>query len=139
MAGSFGYSWSCQASAKRGGKQRGRCVRNQKSVYCTFGMTGYLKAWACGTIGWHRHRNSKDELPKIVQWFGRSTTVVCDQSETRSHSILTQNPRRIPLPLMGKVKEELHRMETLGVISRLEEPTDWCAGMVVVPKKSDYV
>ena len=25
-------------------------------------------------------------------------------------------------------------METLGVISKVEEPTDWCAGMVVVPK-----
>jgi hypothetical protein len=25
-------------------------------------------------------------------------------------------------------------MEGLGVISRIEEPTDWCAGMVVVPK-----
>ena len=26
-------------------------------------------------------------------------------------------------------------MESLGVISRVEEPTEWCAGMVVVPKK----
>ena len=27
-------------------------------------------------------------------------------------------------------------MEELGVISRVEEPTDWCASMVVVPKKN---
>ena len=26
-------------------------------------------------------------------------------------------------------------MEALGVISKVEEPTPWCAGMVVVPKK----
>ena len=26
-------------------------------------------------------------------------------------------------------------MEALGVISRVEEATPWCAGMVVVPKK----
>lgn len=45
-----------------------------------------------------------------------------------------KNPRRIPLPLVGKVKEELQRMERMGVISRVEEPTDWCAGMVVMPK-----
>ncbi|KAL4008446.1 hypothetical protein ACER0C_002298 [Sarotherodon galilaeus] len=44
--------------------------------------------------------------------------------------------RRLPLPLMGRVKEELQRMEELGVITRFEEPTDWCAGMVVVPKKN---
>ncbi|KAK7878780.1 hypothetical protein WMY93_030940 [Mugilogobius chulae] len=44
-------------------------------------------------------------------------------------------PRRVPLPLMGKVKKELERMEQLGVISRVEEPTEWCCGMVVAPKK----
>ena len=27
-------------------------------------------------------------------------------------------------------------MEILGVITRAEEPTEWCTGMVVVPKKS---
>ena len=43
-------------------------------------------------------------------------------------------PRRVALPLMPKVKEELQRMETLGVISKVDIPTDWCAGMVVVPK-----
>lgn len=37
---------------------------------------------------------------------------------------------------MGKVKEELQRMEKLGVIRRVEGPTEWCAGMVVVPKKN---
>ncbi|XP_041671079.1 neoverrucotoxin subunit beta-like [Cheilinus undulatus] len=36
---------------------------------------------------------------------------------------------------LGKVKEELQQMESLGVISRVSGPTDWCAGMVVAPKK----
>ena len=31
-------------------------------------------------------------------------------------------------------KEELEGMENLGVISRVEEPTPWCAGIVAVPK-----
>ena len=35
---------------------------------------------------------------------------------------------------MPKVKEELQRMEKLGVISKIDLPTDWCAGMVVVPR-----
>ena len=35
---------------------------------------------------------------------------------------------------MSKVKAELERMENLGVISKVDIPTDWCAGMVVVPK-----
>lgn len=47
-----------------------------------------------------------------------------------------KTPRRIPLPLMDKVKQELSHMENLGVICRIKEPTDWCAGIVVVPRKN---
>ena len=35
---------------------------------------------------------------------------------------------------LSKVREELDRMERIGVISKVHEPTDWCSGMVVVPK-----
>ena len=48
-------------------------------------------------------------------------------------------PRNVPIPLRTKVKEELDRMEELGVIAKVTEPTPWCAGMVVVPKKSGSV
>ncbi len=48
-------------------------------------------------------------------------------------------PRNIPFPLRPKVREELNRMERIGVISKVEKPTEWCAGMVVVPKKSGNV
>ena len=44
-------------------------------------------------------------------------------------------PRKIPFPLRKSVQNELRRMESLGVISKVEAPTEWCAGMVVVPKK----
>jgi len=40
---------------------------------------------------------------------------------------------------MPKVKKELERMETMGVITRVQEPTEWCAGMVVVPKPNGSV
>ena len=38
------------------------------------------------------------------------------------------------IPLMEQVEEELQNMEKLGVISCINEPTEWCAPMVVVPK-----
>ena len=43
------------------------------------------------------------------------------------------------MPLMSKVKEELNRMEEQRVIKRVTEPTDWCAGIVVVPKADGRV
>ena len=48
-------------------------------------------------------------------------------------------PRRVSVPLMPAVQEELKHMEEMGVISRVDEPTDWCAGMVVVPKSNNQV
>ena len=48
-------------------------------------------------------------------------------------------PRRVAIPLMKPVKQELERMERLGVIARVSQPTDWCAGMVVVPKPNHKV
>ena len=51
-----------------------------------------------------------------------------------STPFVSTTPRRVALPLMSKVKAELERMENLGVISKVDISTDWCAGMVVIPK-----
>ena len=48
-------------------------------------------------------------------------------------------PRNVPFPLREKVQKELDRMESLGVISKVEKPSTWCTGMVVVPKKSGAI
>ena len=48
-------------------------------------------------------------------------------------------PRRVAIPLRTKVKEELDRMEKMGVIARVEEPTEWCAGMVPIVKPSGKI
>ena len=48
-------------------------------------------------------------------------------------------PRNVPIPLRDKVEEGLRRMEQLGVIEPVHDPTPWCAGMVVVPKSSGAV
>ena len=48
-------------------------------------------------------------------------------------------PRRVAIPLLPRVKAELERMVQLGVISPVEEPTEWCAGMVVAQKANGSV
>ena len=41
---------------------------------------------------------------------------------------------------MNKVKAELQRMQDIGVISKVDQPTKWCSGMVAVPKaNSDQI
>ena len=45
----------------------------------------------------------------------------------------------MPLPLRQKVEDKLNRMESMGVISKVDSPTPWCAGMVVAPKKSGAI
>ena len=48
-------------------------------------------------------------------------------------------PRCVAVPLLPEVKKELTRMEQLGVIEKIEEPTEWCARLVVVPKQGMYL
>ena len=48
-------------------------------------------------------------------------------------------PRHVPIPLRPKVQAELERMESFGVIRKVVEPTQWCAGMVVAPKKEGAI
>jgi len=47
--------------------------------------------------------------------------------------------RNVPIPLRAKVQAELDRMQSLGVISPVDEPSPWCAGMVVVIKPSGNI
>ena len=43
-------------------------------------------------------------------------------------------PRRVPVALMKPLREELDRMIDLGVIEKVEEPTEWVSSLVVVQK-----
>ena len=47
---------------------------------------------------------------------------------------VVQPPRKIPHAMMGKLKMELERMESLGVIYPIQEPTDWVSSLVVQTK-----
>ena len=48
-------------------------------------------------------------------------------------------PRKVPLPLYQTTKDELDRMLETGVISPVDQPTDWCAPMVMTPKSNGKV
>ena len=79
------------------------------------------------------------QFPELFEGLGRISGNYRIQLEGNAKPYSVHTPRRISIPLLPKVKQELARMEKLGVISKIDEPTDWCSGMVVVPKPNEGV
>ncbi|GFR14481.1 retrovirus-related Pol polyprotein from transposon opus [Trichonephila clavata] len=46
-------------------------------------------------------------------------------------------PRKVPLAIHNKVKEELNNMVEAGIISKVEEPTEWVNNMVVIDSPNE--
>ena len=80
-----------------------------------------------------------DQFPSVFQGLGTlgEEYEIQLKSDAKPFSLFTA--RNVPLPLRKKVLQELDRMEHIGVISKVDQPTPWCAGMVVVPKKSGSI
>ena len=79
------------------------------------------------------------QFPKLFEGLGKleEEYKILLRDDARPYALST--PRRIAIPLLPKVKAELERMEEMRVVSRVREPTEWCAGMVVVPKADGSV
>ena len=43
-------------------------------------------------------------------------------------------PRKVPFTLLPKLKQELERMEQLGAIEKVDQPTEWVNSIVIVEK-----
>lgn len=80
-----------------------------------------------------------DEFHHLFEGLGKLSQPYTTKLQEGAQPYSLSAARRVPLPLMDAVKKELERMENLGVISRVNEPTEWCAGMVPVPKKNGQV
>ena len=78
-------------------------------------------------------------FPSLFTGLGRLKDSYCIKLKQGAQPFALSASRRIPIPLLPKVKQELERMTKLGVITEVTEPTDWCAGMVIVPKPNGQV
>ncbi len=47
-------------------------------------------------------------------------------------------PRRVPIALKDRLKNELDRLEALGVITKVTKPTDWVSNLVVAEKPNGH-
>ena len=77
-----------------------------------------------------------NKYPQLVKDLGEMTGEHHIKLQTRTTPFALTTPRRTLRPC---VKEELERMEKLGVTAKVQQATDWCADMVVVPKANDLV
>ena len=66
------------------------------------------------------------QVPDLFTGLGKIKGEYCIQlsEEVRVVPYSLQIPRCVPIPLLPKVKDELERMKTLGVISKIDESTD---------------
>ena len=81
----------------------------------------------------------KKKYPQLFHGLGELEGEYEIQLKPNAQPFAITSPRRIPLPMKSKVKAEITRMEKLGVIRKVEQSTEWCAGMVTVPKPNGKV
>ena len=80
--------------------------------------------------------NPVTQFPALFEGLGKLEGPYTIQLKEEAKLFALSTPHRVAVPLLPPVKRELQRMETLGVI---DDPTEWCVGMVVVPKVNSKV
>ena len=80
-----------------------------------------------------------NQFPEIFTGLGNLGQEYQIQLKPDAQPFALHTSRTVPLSLRDKVCDELNRMERGGIITKVDEPTPWCAGMVVVPKKSGAI
>ena len=81
----------------------------------------------------------KEEFPKLFKGLGNLKTTYNITVKTDANPVCIHAPRKIPHPLQSKVKDEIDRLLKQGVISPVTQPTNWCSGIVVVPKPNGSI
>ncbi|XP_048054388.1 uncharacterized protein K02A2.6-like [Megalobrama amblycephala] len=77
--------------------------------------------------------NIVKQFPNIFEGFGALPFTYKIQLKEDAKPVV-HAPRRVPAPLRDKLKQELERMTAMGVIKKVEQPTEWVNSMVCVRK-----
>ena len=80
-----------------------------------------------------------DEFSSVLNNLRKNEGRLHYQAAGWTNGICSNYSSKSPHPLINHVEDELKPMESMGVISPIQEPTDWCAGMITVLKKNRQV
>jgi hypothetical protein len=75
------------------------------------------------------------EFPSLFNRLGLLKTPYKIKLRKEAKPFCLSQPRRVPLALMEKLKRKLEEMQQMKVIEKIQEPTDWCCGIVLVKKQ----
>jgi hypothetical protein len=81
----------------------------------------------------------KEQFPSLFQGLGKLQGEYTIKLREDAEPFALTTPSRVAISLLKSVQQELKRMEEIGVIVKVEQPTERCAGMVVVPKANSRV
>ena len=81
----------------------------------------------------------KAEYPSLFTGLGRLKAECHITLRADAKPFCLYNPRKLPHPLLPKVKSQIDTMLEQGVISPVTAPTEWCAGIVPVLKPNGKV
>lgn len=105
-------------------------------IYVVEGATHLLSCRASTGLGLVKFLCSAftDQYPSLFNGLGKMLTPYDIKVKDDAEPYAVHSPRRVPHPILPKLKTELDRLQDLGVISPVTTPTEWCAPIVVVPK-----
>ena len=79
---------------------------------------------------------SVEKFPQLFKGLGTMSQPYHIELKPNATPFAVRTPRRMSLPLMPRVKQELQRLQDLNIIRPVDEPTEWCAPIVPVPKRN---
>ena len=81
-------------------------------------------------------RSTEDLMKEFPDWFMGIGRVPGEYTIQLHHDVhpMIHTPGKCPIALHPKVKEHLNMMECLGVITHVDEPTDWVSSVTYVQK-----
>ena len=80
-----------------------------------------------------------NKYPKLFSGLGKLQHIFDINLKSDVFATSVSVPRRVSAARREPLRKELQRMVKLGVIEKVEHPTDWCSPIVVVPKKNGSI
>ena len=102
-------------------------------------LLGIPEIMALGLLARVRGLRVEERHQELYRGLGQLTEKFKIKLKKGAEPFSLSVPRRLPIGLREATLRELQRMENLGVIEKVEEYREWCAGMVVAPKTNGDV